>query len=47
MLADIAAMGPAGFHRTREELAESAAMLAAGGPVLATLDVSMTTARRR
>ncbi|NLG44866.1 methyltransferase domain-containing protein [Gordonia sp. (in: high G+C Gram-positive bacteria)] len=47
MLVDIAAMGPAGFHRTREQLAESAATVVADGPVRATLDVTMTTARRR
>ncbi|WP_346076249.1 putative RNA methyltransferase [Gordonia cholesterolivorans] len=46
-LTDIAAMGPAAFHRTPEQLAAAAADLASGGPVTATLDVTVTVARRR
>ncbi|MBM7366810.1 methyltransferase domain-containing protein [Gordonia hydrophobica] len=46
-LVDVAAMGPAAFHRTRDQLAASAAALAAGGPVSATLDVTISVAQRR
>ncbi|WP_062392110.1 methyltransferase domain-containing protein [Gordonia phthalatica] len=46
-LVDVAAMGPAGFHRSRDELATAAAELSAGDPVPATLDVTVTVARRR
>lgn len=45
-LVDIAAMGPAGFHRTRDELAAAAAHLVARGPASTTLDVTITVARR-
>ncbi|WOC13410.1 putative RNA methyltransferase [Gordonia sp. MP11Mi] len=47
LLADVAGMGPAGFHRTREELLTAAAALASDGAVTATLDVTVTLARRR
>ncbi|WP_345300984.1 putative RNA methyltransferase [Gordonia humi] len=46
-LADVAGMGPAGFHRTRDELAAAARALAGDGSVAATLDVTLTVARRR
>lgn len=46
-LADVAGMGPAGFHRTRTELADAADTLASGAAVTATLDVRVTVARRR
>lgn len=45
--ADLAGMGPAGFHRGPDELAAAAAALVAGsGAVAATVDVTMTVARR-
>ncbi|MCF8610310.1 methyltransferase [Gordonia sp. HY285] len=46
-LADIAGMGPAGFHRTADELLAAAADLASGGAATAALDVTVTLARRR
>ncbi|WP_374206135.1 putative RNA methyltransferase [Gordonia zhenghanii] len=46
-LADVAGMGPAGFHRSRDELVEAAAGLAAGGSVPTMIDVTVTVARRR
>ncbi|EGD56891.1 rRNA guanine-N1-methyltransferase [Gordonia neofelifaecis NRRL B-59395] len=46
-LIDVAAMGPAAFHRTRDELAAAAAELAGRAAVTATLDVTITVARRR
>ncbi|MGB3302490.1 MAG: methyltransferase domain-containing protein [Gordonia sp. (in: high G+C Gram-positive bacteria)] len=45
-LLNVAAMGPAAFHRTHEELAAAAAALAAGGSVRARLDVNVTVAQR-
>ncbi|MCF8590066.1 putative RNA methyltransferase [Gordonia liuliyuniae] len=46
-LADIAGMGPAGFHRTADELLAAAADLASAGAATAALDVTVTLARRR
>ncbi|MGB6246442.1 methyltransferase domain-containing protein [Gordonia sp. (in: high G+C Gram-positive bacteria)] len=46
-LVDVAAMGPAAFHRTRDELVAAAAATAAGTTVRAHLDVTITAARRR
>ncbi|WP_026918325.1 putative RNA methyltransferase [Gordonia shandongensis] len=45
-LVDIAAMGPAAFHRDPAELRSAAAQLSDTGPVTATLDVTVTVARR-
>ncbi len=46
-LADLAGMGPAGFHRTEAELTEAAAALAGGATgVLVTLDMTLTVATR-
>lgn len=45
-LVNIAAMGPAAFHRSRAELADAARALAAGGLVSATLEVNVTIAQR-
>ncbi|MEJ9077991.1 putative RNA methyltransferase [Gordonia malaquae] len=44
-LADIAGMGPAGFHRTRPELDAAAHALAGDTTASATLDVTVTVAR--
>jgi SAM-dependent methyltransferase len=44
-LADIAGMGPAGFHRTRPELDAAAQELAGDTTASATLDVTVTVAR--
>ncbi|WP_235831312.1 putative RNA methyltransferase [Gordonia zhaorongruii] len=46
-LADVAGMGPAGFHRSRSEIEADAGALARGGQVEVTLDVTVTLARRR
>ena len=46
LLVDIAAMGPAAFHRSREELSAAAEALAADRSVSATIDVTVTVARR-
>lgn len=46
-LADVAGMGPAGFHRGRDELVASATELAASGCVSTIADVTVTVARRR
>ncbi|GEE03717.1 SAM-dependent methyltransferase [Gordonia spumicola] len=45
-LADVAGMGPAGFHRSRTELESAAGDLAGDASVIATLDVTLTVARR-
>lgn len=42
--ADLAGMGPAGFHRTPAEIVGAAHALAGGGAVRATLDVTVTIA---
>lgn len=44
LAADLAGMGPAGFHRTTEELTAAASALTATGPVTAELAVSITVA---
>ncbi|AVM01300.1 methyltransferase [Gordonia iterans] len=47
LLADLAGMGPAGFHRTPEELSDAAEALLGGAPAArATVDITVTVAER-